>query len=308
MFKRAMITMKKTRLLPFLLLGCLSSTVMANSVIDLTTPEGATSAMRKILCSMEDNKVSYYQWEGKAYSRRMGEPDKHLFNVEGMSARQCGTVDGGIRGETYKLVTREILLYTDPKTGQPLEKWQNPLTGAEVDVIHVTNDPVNQGPSFPRNEKGELYPWKTQFGGKVTGPIWSMMFDVPLFYHNVLAGDYQQQVGGVYHATEMFDFSGDTQSLINDSFAHTHVDWVRISDWLPWMMMSGREGTIYFHASGVKLQHFEELSDVMKAYIKNNAPEYKTAPPVNDERKNETSWSTYKDDVKGGVFKRPGRH
>ncbi len=285
-----------------------TTAAFASHKIDLTTEDGNTAAMRKILCSMEDNKVSYYKWQGKAYSRRMGEADKHLFNVEGMSARRCGTVDGGVQGKTYKLVTREILLYTDPKTGQPLEKWQNPFTGEELDVIHVTNDPVNQGPSFPRNKEGKTYPWKKKFGGSVNGPIWSMMFDVPLFYHNVLAGDYQKQIGGVYHATEMFDFSGDTNSLVNDEFAHTHVDWVRISDWLPWMMMTGREGTIYIHASGTKEADFDDLQPVMKAYIEKNAPEYKTAPPVSDTRKNETSWSTYKDDVKGEKFKRPRRH
>ena len=304
--------MKIKKLLQVMFAGALTSVAISAPVfgtaIDLNSPDGAMTAMRKILCSVEDEKVSYYKWQGKAYSRRMGEADKHLFNVEGMSARQCGTVDGGKRGKTYRLVTREILLYTDPKTGQPLKTWKNPFTGEELDVIHVTNDPVNQPARFPRNDKGELYPWMKKFGGSVNGPIWSMMFDVPLFYHNVLGGDYQKQVGGVYHATEMFDFSGDTNSLVNNDFAHTHVDWVRISDWLPWMMMTGREGTIYFHASGIKTETYDEMSDVMKAYIAEHAPEYKTAPPVDDERPNETSWSTYKDDVNGGKFKRPGRH
>jgi len=300
--------MKIKALISALLLGSVAATANASAKIDLNTEDGNTAAMRKILCSMEDGKVSYYKWKGKAYSRRMGEADKHLFNVEGMSARACDTVDGGKQGKTYKLVTREILLYTDPKTGKPMEKWNNPFTGEEVEVIHVTNDPVNQGPSFPRNKEGKTYPWKKKFMGSVDGPIWSLMFDVPLFYHNVLAGDYQKQVGGVYHATEMFDFSGDTNSLVNDEFAHTHVDWVRISDWLPWMMMTGREGAIYIHASGTKEATFEDLQPVMKDYINKYEPKYKEAPPLDDTRKNETSWSTYKDDVKGGAFKRPRNH
>lgn len=299
--------MKIKTILTALLLSGISATAAASAKIDLNTEDGNTAAMRKILCSMEDGKVSYYKWQGKAYSRRMGEADKHIFDVEGMSARRCGTVDGGIQGKTYRLVTREILLYTDPKTGKPMKTWDNPFTGETVDVIHVTNDPVNQGPSFPRNKEGKTYPWKAKFGGNVTGPIWSMMFDVPLFYHNVLAGDYQRQMGGVYHATEMFDFSGDSNSLINDEFAYTHVDWVRISDWLPWMMMTGREGQIYIHASGTKEANFEDLQPVMKDFIEDEAPIYKTAPPVDDTRPNETSWSTYKDDVKGGPFKR-SRH
>jgi hypothetical protein len=294
--------MKITKILSALLLSGVATAALAGNKIDLNTPEGNTAAMRKILCHVDDSKVSYYSWNGTAYSRRMGEKDKVLFNVEGMSARQCGTVDGGKRGKTYKLVTREILLYTDPKTGKPLDKWENPFTGENVDVIHVTNDPVNQGPSFPNDKDGNVLPWKKKFGGQVRDKIWWMKFDVPLFYHNVLAGDYQKQVGGVYHATEMFDFVGDTESLVSGDFANTHVDWVRISDWLPWMNMTGREGALYIHAAGEKLATFDEISPIMKAFIAKNAPEYKDAPPVTDDRKNETSWSTYKDDVKGGRF------
>jgi len=294
--------MKISQIVTMLVCSSISITSLAGTPIDLNTPEGNTAAMRKILCDVEDNKVSYYQWKGTAYSRRMGEKDRTLFNVEGMSARQCGTVDGGKKGKTYKLVTREILLYTDPKTGKPLDKWDNPFTGETLDVIHVTNDPVNQGPSFPNDENGKLLPWKAKFGGEVREKIWWMKFDVPLFYHNDLAGYYQRQIGGVYHATEMFDFVGDTESLVSGDFANTHVDWVRVADWLPWMMMAGREGTIYIHAAGEKIATFEELSPIMKEYINKNAPKYKTAPPVTDTRKNETSWSTYKDDVKGQRF------
>ncbi|MBU3023511.1 DUF1838 family protein [Aestuariibacter sp. A3R04] len=298
--------MKIKTLLTALFLAGASAGAGAASRINLNTEEGNTAAMRKILCSTEDGKVSYWQWKGKAYSRRMGEADKHLFNVEGMSARACDTIDGGVKGKTYKLVTREILLYTDPKTGEPMDNWENPFSGEKVDVVHVTNDPVNQGPSFPRNEEGVTFPWKKRFMGEVDGPLWSLMFDVPLFYHNVLGGDYQKQIGGVYHATEMFEFSGDTNSLLNEDFAHVHVDWIRVSDWLPWMMMTGREGMIYFHASGYKQEAYEDLSPVLKAFIENHAPAYKTAPPLDDERANETSWSTYKDDVQGAPFKKSG--
>ena len=278
--------------------------------LDLNTPEGANMAMRKIQCSTIDEKPVFYWWKGRAYSRRMGEADKHLFNVEGMNVRTCGTVDGGKQGKTYRLVTREILLYTDKKTGQPLTKWTNPWSGEEVDVIHVTNDPVNQPARFPRDKDGNPYPWTRKFMGDVMGDMWRAGFTVPLFYHNVLGGEYQKQIGGVYHATEMFNFFGDTESLVSSETdtAKAHVGWVRMSDWLPWMMMSGREGVIYFHTAGQKVDGFDSMGEVMKEYINTQAPLYKTPPPVDDERKNETSWSTYKDDVPGAPFMRSRGH
>ena len=58
---------------------------------------------------------------------------------------QCTAIvkDSEKRGKGYKLVSREILLYKDPKTGEVLSKWENPWSGETVDVLHVANDPVN---------------------------------------------------------------------------------------------------------------------------------------------------------------------
>jgi len=55
---------------------------------------------------------------GTAFSRRMGERDKVLFDVEGMNVRSCSTITDPEKGLGYHLVTREILLYKDAKTGK----------------------------------------------------------------------------------------------------------------------------------------------------------------------------------------------
>ena len=35
------------------------------------------------------------------------------------------------------------------------------------------------------------------------------------FYTNVLGGEYQKYVGGTYHATEIFDFNGQMDELMD---------------------------------------------------------------------------------------------
>jgi hypothetical protein len=72
------------------------------------------------------------------------------------------------------------------------------------------------------------------------------------------------------------------------------VGWVRISSWLPWMQMSGREGSVYFHTAGIKLDSWDELSDLMKGEIAANYPDYREPPPGDDPRPNETSWTYFK--------------
>ena len=265
--------------------------------LDLDNPDDAFEAGRKIQCSTVDGEQVTYWWHGRAYSRRQGEKDQLLFTVEGMNTRQCTTVNDPEKGEGYHLVSREILLYKDPKTGEVLAKWENPWTGETVDVLHVANDPVN----FTAHKVGRFGPAK--FYGDINGDRWWMTTTVPLWYPNVLAGDYQKQIGGTYHATEMFNFMGDTESLLDKetTTADVQVGWVRMSDWLPWMMMDGREGVIYMHTAGRKLDSWDQMGETMRGEIETYYPEYATPPPADDDRENETSWTYYKKVADGEI-------
>lgn len=259
--------------------------------IDLNTPEGVVAAQRRIWCTERDNQPVYWNWRGDVYSRRQGERDRLLFRVEGLNTRTCVRVSDPQRGEGFRSVSRELLIYIDPQTNQPLARWTNPWTNETVDVMHVANDPVN-GDFFPRAADGTPTTWR----GHAVGASWFMTTTVPLFYPNPLGGDYQPEVGGTYHATEMFNFMGDMANLTTRSGrgADVEVGWVRISDWLPWMRMNGREGEIYMHTAGRKLLRWEEVSDLMRNEVATHYPAYRNPPPGDDARPNVTSWSYYR--------------
>jgi hypothetical protein len=284
-----------TQLLPSAVLGLLTalagSAALADT-IDPNTPDGFVQVSRKIQCSLNDEEPVTFTWSGRAYARVPGERDKHVFNLEGMNVRQCVTLDDEKRGKGYRLVSREIMLYLDPKTNQVLRTWENPWTGAGNEVIHVANDPVNGRPNFGRDKEGNssARPLK-----EING-TWFMNFEVPLFYTNPLAGDYQKYVGGTYHATEIFDFNGDVDELLSPDqpIAYPAVSWVRIAKWLPWMEMGDRTGILYFNAVGKKLESWDQLPEVMQEEIAANYPEYTAPPPVDDTRPNETSWTNMK--------------
>ena len=271
--------------------GALTGTASADQ-IDLMTQEGSVIANRKIQCSTIDEKPVVYTWHGKAYARLPGQRDKHLFNLDGMNIRQCTTVEDPEKGTGYRMVSREIMLYLDPETNEVLRSWENPWTGETLTPIHVANDPVNGRPSFGRDKDGNPNPNRFK---EING-TWLMNIEVPLFYKNVLGGEYQKYVGGTYHATEIFDFNGDMDELLDPAIdsAEPIVSWVRISQWLPWMEMNGRHGNMYFNAMGKKLQSFDQLSDTMKSEIATNYPEYTAPPPGDDTRRNETSWTYMK--------------
>ncbi len=294
-----------------LITGALAGMVLAfgagaaiaqSDMLDPMDAEDALQINRKIQCSTEDGKAVTYWWHGKAFGRRQGEKDTHLFDVQGMNTRSCSAIEDD-KGKGYALVSRELLLYIDKDTGEVLATWDNPYTGETVDVLQVANDPVN----FEAYETGRDGKPATWTGEMMNGQWWYRS-TFPLWYPNPLGGDYQKEVGGTYHATELFNFFGRTEDLLDPAtdIAKVTVGWSRMSDWLPWMMMEGREGLFWVHTAGVKLDSIDELPDVMMNEIKTHYPEYMSPPETGDDRDNMTSWKYYQA-VKDGEIEAPKR-
>lgn len=261
-------------------------------MLDPAKPEDASEIMKRTQCGEADGKAAVYHWAGNIYSRVQGEPDRLLFKGEGMNIRQCVTVDDPVRGKGWRQVSREVMLYLDPKTGEVLRTWTNPWTQETVDVMHIANDPVNGRPTFARGADGKPYTINLRREGR-----WFFMpVEVPLFYENPLAGGYQDYVGGKYHAMEIFDFAFDANEMLDtkNATAYPMVSWVRISDWMPWMKQRGRQGGLVFNAMGNKLKSYDELPKVLKDEIALNYPAYTAPPPGDDARPNATTWTEFK--------------
>jgi hypothetical protein len=293
-----MTAMKKTMLFTAILAmaaSAASAQSKGDRILNPDKPEDALEIAKRVQCGEADGKPAVYHWAGKVYSRVQGEPDRHLFNGEGMNIRQCVSVDDPKRGKGWRLVSREIMLYLDPKTNAVVRQWENPWTKEVVEVFHIANDPVNQRPQFPIGTDGT--PYKASF--RREGRWIFQPFEAPLFYQNVLQGDYQDYVGGKYHAMEIFDFAYEADEMLNtkNATAYPIVSWVRISDWMPWMKMRGRQGQMVFNAMGNKLKGYNELPKVLKDEIALNYPAYTSAPPGDDMRPNATTWTEFKKHV-----------
>ncbi len=263
--------------------------------LDPNVPADALEISKRTQCGAKDGEPAVYHWSGKVYSRIEGEPDKLLFLGEGMNIRQCVAVDDAKRGKGYRQVSREVMLFLDPKTGEIARQWANPWTGETLPVGHIANDPVNGRPSFPIGADGKPYTVTINRMG-----AWAQMpVEVPLFYENPLGGDYQDYVGNKYHAMEIFDFAARADELLDTKYptAYPSVSWVRISDWMPWMKMRGRHGNIVFNAMGAKLKNFDELPKLLKDEIAKNYPAWTSPPPGDDARPNDTTWTVFKKQI-----------
>jgi len=283
-------------------------------MLDPAKPEEALEISKRLQCGVSVDEPAVYHWSGNIYGRSPGQRDKLLFKGEGMNIRRCVEVTDPERGVGWRLISREVMLMLDPKTGEVVDEWENPYTGRTVKVMQIHNDPVNGRPNFPIGSDGEPFRLSTM---KEAGPYIFIPFEVPLFYTNPLAGDYQEFVGNKYHAMEIFDFGALKDELFDASTptAYPMISWVRISQWAPWMEMGGRPGQMVFNAMGRKLPGgFEELPDVLKNEIRENYPIYEQAPPIDDTRPNETTWTKFKmltdqaRDIKGDEAKKTAGH
>ncbi|WP_448581133.1 DUF1838 family protein [Thermaurantiacus sp.] len=258
----------------------------------LDNPDQAVAMFRKIQCSTRDNEPIVFHWSGRVWSRVQGEPDRHLWNVEGMNIRQCVTVTDPVRGMGVRMVSRELMFYLDPKTGTVLDEWTNPWTGKVNRIFHVANDPVNQRPIFPRGADGTPYrlPLRVEDGRA----FWNI--EVPLFYENPLGGDFQAYAGNHYHAMEIFNFVVDANALMDPKRrnAKAAVSWVRISGWMPFMEMGSRPGSLVFNATGQVVAGIAALPKVVQDQIARRYPEYRVPPPGDDSRPNATTWTEFR--------------
>ena len=263
------------------------------ALLDLNNPDDALKADRKVASSLKDGEECVYYWEGNVYTRIAGEKDKLLFHYWGMNIRTSKGFQDSVKGYGYKHVSRELLIYLDPKTKEVVRTWKNPWTNEEVEVIHVANDPVNgRGISWAK-EEGRPF----KFRGQELEGKYLQTSEVPLFYENPLAGEYQEFVGGTYHAMEIFNFIVDKDELLDATKdkAYPVIAWSRLSKFLPWMKMGDKQGYMIFSGTGKKLRGgFEAIPEGLKKEIALTYPTYNHAPPTDDTRPNETSWTYFK--------------
>ncbi|MEM7281270.1 MAG: DUF1838 family protein [Pseudomonadota bacterium] len=287
--------MSRAREISYLLIGVLFfGAVQAEDV--LVSGSDAFLIRQKTTCgTTEQGKTRYGIWEGRAYSRVPGEKDQHLFNLLGINTRHCITVNDPVRGKGYRSVSREIMVYMDPESGEVIDTWQNPWSGETIDVIHVANDPVNmRAIRYEKNEQGEV---DQEFKARRYGDVIAASAEIPLFYKNPLGGEYQKYVGGTYHAMEIFNSFYNAKKLLNPrtkSIGQSHLGWTRVAKWLPWMEMGDRPGIMVFNANGFSAFDKGRIPEKLTDVLQSRYPKYLVPPPLDDDRPNETSWTVFK--------------
>jgi len=258
--------------------------------LDLDKAEDNLTAFVKARSSLTNNEEAIFYANGKIYGFVEGERDKPLLGFEMYNiARSIQKEDG-----SYELLTNEVLLYTDLKTGEVLKQFENPYTQETVEVLHVWNSPVNQ--KF--QVEGKYGKWGVNHNKYGTDMI-CMNADVFLAYPSPLkVADYPKNAqSDLYEAAELFQFFFSEKAM-NDPSQNSidcTISWTRIGPWLPWMNMGQRAGKMVYQGAGYKLMEkdYDKMPKLLTEYVMKTKPEYRHAPTTFSSP-NETSWTYFK--------------
>ncbi len=257
--------------------------------VDLTTADGNMITYARIVGDLELGKEHAGWYNGYVTGVRNDGPLKDLMGFAGFGMTRLLPHESGTG---YRKVLREVGIYYDLKSLEPLEEYLNPYTQERVKVIHVANDPFNQviqnyfetPPSYgglnasaPPPRIPFVLPWKK------LGQYATLERHIHLYYKNALQPDkWPRESGGkMTRVSEFFQYFIDIADIQNKKVTSLpfHGTWSRVTPWLPWMLMDGGAGHCqYMTLQGGGQPLDEVIPRKVLDFIEKKFPLYLNAP------------------------------
>ncbi len=255
--------------------------------LDLRTGRGNQIAFARIQGDLDFGRQKFFWFKGYVNAVQPGKRIVDLVGAQGFGAIRLNRRPDGV----IERLCREIVLYTDLKSGEVLQEWRNALTDETVRVVHVDNDPFNYLIE-------EYFPLPPQFGGlnKETPPRvpfvlpwyqhgdWlEMEIHIHLAYPSALQPDKwpRESAGPTAQVSEYFAHhirAGDMQNPKLTTLDYRGT-WNRVTPWLPWMLMGQAPGCCLYNCFMGTTANLDEIFPrPLLDYAEKNYAKYFTAP------------------------------
>lgn len=252
--------------------------------MDFDTPIENVRTMARLTSTLEPGKTGFVRYQGRAFGLLEDGSNIALYDIDGVGALKALPQPNG----AIRFLFNEFALYLDLKTGLPLERWTNPVTGREVEVWHQRNGPVNY----------EIAPDKAMFGQfaradgvtntgfqlpwVVRGPYATFALDVVSNRKNALdpATWPLESSGATIPTTEHSQYSVLVSDLTNPKLLSLpfFATLQSLKPWHPWMLMGQRPGRVFARLVAEKVSGPEVLPAASLAYAKQNLSPWMEAP------------------------------
>jgi hypothetical protein len=258
--------------------------------IDFMNPRWNRDSWARIQGDMNPENERFSSCSGVVLAVKPGEAVKEVCGFEVfLATRFLPLEDGSIRR-----VNKEVIFYSNSRTGEIIDTWTNPWTGEECEVVQVANDPFNYTisdflilapedfkSSDPEKSKPRkfplIFPWK-EFGPD----IMSLATDMHLLYPNSLDPKkfVRESSGPMVQVTEMMRYNVSRADLENPELSAVPYTgtWARITPWLPWMLMGQEPGHIVYNGTMVGGSDHSVIPPKTLAYAQKHYPDFLQAP------------------------------
>ncbi len=256
--------------------------------LNLRTGRGNQLAYARLQSDIDFGKQKYFWFKGYVAGNRPMKKIDDLFGAQGFGVIRLNERDDGV----IERMCREIILYTDLRSGEVIEEWDNPYTNETVRVVQVANDPYNYtiADHFPpppefgglNKEKAPpkipfILPWYQH------GDWLEMELHIHLAYPAALQPDKwpRESAGPIAQVSEMFAHHVRAEDMQNPDI--TSLDyrgtWNRVTPWLPWMLMGQKPGHCQYQCFMGTCDHpGDVLSRSATDFAEQNYAKYFEAP------------------------------
>lgn len=256
--------------------------------LDLRTGRGNKLAYARLQGDLDFGKPKFFWFKGYVMGVEPAKKIQDLFGSVGFGVIRLKERPDG----TIERLCREIILYTDLRSGEVLQEWKNPYIGETVRVVQVANDPFNYliEDYFPAPpEFGGLNPEKRPpripfvLPWYQHGDMLAMEIHIHLAYPNALQPDKwpRESAGPIAQVSEFFAHhvkAADMQNPQLTSLGYEGV-WNRITPWLPWMLMGQRPGHCQYACFMGTTRDLEQVhTRAVLDYAEKHYPKYFDAP------------------------------
>ena len=291
-----------------------------SKALDFSDPVDNLYAFGKIWMSYEQPVIGGFH--GLMYMRL---PGKRLVPVFGFTGTGVTQAEFDPKG-SLKVKSREAAFFTDLRTGDILEYWDNPLTGERCEVYHFYNNlirgtigtevpqyrPGAEGDAPTTMNEGTVFPDED---GKTPFRLPFSRYDDDLLLQWDYAHEYTNPVtpegwpsystGKKITPSEHFTMYASLREVEDRDLptARMRASFARLSECWPWMRMGKHEqrgltlfGRMHSHKG---LGGTKDVPPKVLAYLEKHAPEFLTLPPGWPEPQNSRleTWGAFAQDV-----------
>ena len=267
--------------------------------IDFTDPAQNLRSYIRLQGNLDSSKISVGYYSGTIYNV-VGDWKKvtPLCGLSGIGVRRIEPQPEN----KYRVFNRELAFYSDIKTGEFVDVWDNPLNNERVEVLPIQNMTVNAeiAPIFEFDMEGTIIrrpfnpPWEILNGSALA------LFEV----HQELKSELQpeewprESSGPMMRISELFHrhcraADLDNQDLTSVPYVGT---WMRLAPYLPWMLMGQTEGHLFYRCSMHKFTRVQDLPQAFLDKAEREYPDFLEPPkPESWGTPNNSSFNVYKE-------------